>query len=76
MELLTIKLSPADLELLASLASDQLFRQEFIDHRLPGCKTDPADIQRGKSLVNRLQAILNPAAAAKKAAHAKGLHAV
>lgn len=75
MEIITIKLSPSDLELLTSLASDQLFRQEFIDHRLPGCKTDPVLVQRGKAIVNRLQAILDPAAA-KKAAQAKGLHAI
>jgi hypothetical protein len=54
---ITLKLSPKELDLLCSLASDQLFRREFIDSRLPGFKSDPAELPLGKKLVERLRVI-------------------
>jgi hypothetical protein len=48
------------LKLLATLASDQLFRREFIDPKMPGYKTNPAEISMGKSLVARLQSMIDP----------------
>ena len=47
-----------ELTLLASLASDQLFRREFIDPKMPGYKSDPAQVHLGKALVGRLQLII------------------
>ena len=44
-----------ELRLITTLASDQLFRREFIDPRMPGNKTDPAEVIRGKKLVERLR---------------------
>ena len=54
---ITVKLTVKELELLSSLASDQLFRREFIDPRLPGYKSNPAELTCGKQLVERLRAI-------------------
>lgn len=51
----TMKLTAQELELLSSLASDQLFRREFIDPRMPGFKSDPAELSLGKKLVERLR---------------------
>ena len=55
MTLITVKLSVNELELLSTLASDQLFRREFIDPRLPGYKFNPTEVSLGKKLVERLR---------------------
>ena len=55
MTLITVKLSVTEIALLASLASDQLFRREFIDPRMPGYKPNPAELSLGKKLVERLR---------------------
>ena len=52
---ITVKLTAKELELLSSLASDQLFRREFIDPRLPGYKSNPAELSLGKKLVERFR---------------------
>ena len=41
--------------MLLPLASDQLFRNEFIDTRLPGFKKDSEKIQIAKAVINRLR---------------------
>ena len=48
-----------ELRLLASLASDQLFRRQFIDPKMPGYKGDPQELCVGKALVGRMQWIIN-----------------
>ncbi|WP_321474201.1 hypothetical protein [uncultured Paludibaculum sp.] len=53
-----VKLSTREIELLISLASDQLFRREFIDPKMPGHISKPEDITQGKALINRLKGIL------------------
>jgi hypothetical protein len=68
MTFITVKVTIKELELLTSLASDQLFRKEFIDPRLPGYKSNFEEISLGKGLVARLQALLNPGAARKTTA--------
>ena len=50
-----VKFTTYEIELLSSLASDQLFRREFIDSRLPGHRSNPADLSLGKKLVDRLR---------------------
>jgi hypothetical protein len=55
MSVITVKLSAREIELLASLAADQLFRREFIDSRLPGFRSDPAELSAGKKVVERLR---------------------
>ncbi len=52
---ISLKLTSRELELLSSLASDQLFRREFIDPRLPGYRGNAADLSLGKKLVERLR---------------------
>jgi hypothetical protein len=60
MMLITLKLTAEELKLLTTLASDQLFRREFIDPRMPGYKRNSAEVKLGKELVGRLRAILDP----------------
>jgi hypothetical protein len=57
MTTITVKLSEKELELLTTLASDQLFRREFIDPRFSGHKSDSSELSLGKKLVERLRAL-------------------
>ena len=57
MTYVSLKLTLNELELLTSLASDQLFRREFIDPKMPGHRADSARLALGKSLLSRLQLI-------------------
>lgn len=65
MTLITIKLTINELELLTNLASDQLFRREFIDPKMPGYKVNSGEISLGKGLVARLRSSLDPGGAKK-----------
>lgn len=65
MTLLTVRLTSKELELLIGLSSDQLFRREFIDSRIPGYLNNPSDIGAGKALVTRLRAVLEKGGARK-----------
>jgi hypothetical protein len=58
---ITVKFTANELELLSSLASDQLFRREFIDSRLPGNRTNAADVSLGKQLVERMRTLVEKA---------------
>jgi hypothetical protein len=51
-----------ELLLLITLLSDQLFRREFIDPKIPGYKGDPAELAMGKELVLRLKSVIRQAA--------------
>jgi hypothetical protein len=55
MKHITLKLTVEELRLLASLASDQLFRREFIDPRMPGYRSNSGEVSLGKALVGRLR---------------------
>ena len=57
---INIKLTPSELELLTTLASDQLFRREFVEPKMPGHKSNSGEIKRGKVLVSRMRSLLNP----------------
>jgi hypothetical protein len=48
-----------ELRLLASLASDQLFRRQFIDPRFPGYKGSPEEVYLGKALVGRMRLLID-----------------
>jgi len=61
MTLITLKLTAQELGLLTALASDQLFRREFIDPRLPGYESNPAEVSLGKQLVERLRSVADRA---------------
>lgn len=55
MTVITVKFTPEEIDLLTALASDQLFRRQFIDPRMPGHKANPAELRMGKELVERLR---------------------
>lgn len=55
----TLSLSVEELKLLHSLASAQLFRREFIDPKMPGYRVDAGELRSCKSLVARLQSLLD-----------------
>ena len=59
MKRVTFELTVEELELLASLASDQLFRRQFIDPKMPGYKGSPEEVSRGKALLGRMRLILD-----------------
>jgi hypothetical protein len=58
----TMTLTAPELELLGSLAEDQLFRREFIDPKMPGYRPNGAELQLAKQLVERLRQLRNEAA--------------
>ena len=62
MEHMTLKLTLKELKLLATLASDQLFRRQFIDPKMPGYKHNPEEMSLAKALVARLRLMLNETA--------------
>ena len=61
MKRITVNFTIAELALLGSLATDQLLRTEFIDERLPGYKSNGAEIALGKQLVERLRLLTDAA---------------
>jgi hypothetical protein len=61
-----------ELRLLASLASDQLFRRQFIDPRMPGYKGSPEEVDCGKALVGRMRLIIDEGVPHTTAAMAPG----
>ena len=67
MTLITVKFTIEELELLASLASDQLFRREFIDPKMPGYRSNSDEVKLGKALVGRLKLMVDPNAAKRAA---------
>jgi hypothetical protein len=59
MNMVALKLTLEELRLLTTLASDQVFRRQFIDPRMPGHKTNSEEMSLGKSLVARLRLMLD-----------------
>jgi hypothetical protein len=60
MTLITLKLTFEELELLTTLVSDQLFRREFIDPKMPGHKSNSEEMKLGKALVSRMKLMVDP----------------
>lgn len=56
----TLTLTPEELKLLASLVSDQLFRRQFIDPKMPGYRSNSDEMDLGKALLARLRLMLDP----------------
>jgi hypothetical protein len=56
---INLKLSLDELRLLAALAADQLFRKQFIDPKMPGYRAKPEEMKLGKTLVARLQIMVD-----------------
>ena len=57
----TLKLTLEELRLLATLASDQLFRKQFIDPKMPGFRANSEEMNLGKVLVARLRLMIDEA---------------
>jgi hypothetical protein len=64
MKNIKIEVSLEELLLLTTLMSDQLFRREFIDPKMPGYKGDPAELATGKDLVLRFRSMAREASGA------------
>jgi hypothetical protein len=62
-----VKFTIQELELLASLASDQMFRREFIDPKMPGYRSNSGEVSQGKALVSRLRSLLDRGTEKRKA---------
>ena len=62
MKNIKLEVSQPELLLLITLISDQLFRREFIDPKMPGYKGDPAELAMGKELVLRLKSMIRQTA--------------
>jgi hypothetical protein len=61
MKKVKLEVTQQELLLLITLISDQLFRREFIDPKMPGYKGDPAELALGKELVLRLKSVIKQA---------------
>ena len=59
MKHINFQLTIEELRLLASLASDQLFRRQYIDPRMPGYKGSREEVDLGKALVGRMNLIID-----------------
>ena len=59
MKKLNLALTAEELRLLVSLASDQLFRRQFIDPKMPGYRGSPKEADLGKALVGRMQLMID-----------------
>ena len=56
--MIRVELTVSELDLLTTLASDQLFRMEFIDPKMPGYRADHDQIGVAKTLIARLRSVL------------------
>jgi hypothetical protein len=59
MKSVALKLTIEELRLLATLASDQLFRRQFIDPRMPGHRPNSEEMNLSKALVGRLRLMVD-----------------
>ena len=71
MKNIKIEVTLEELLLISTLLSDQLFRREFIDPKMPGYKGDPAELAMGKDLVLRLKSIAREASGSPVVAASK-----
>jgi hypothetical protein len=61
MKNIKVEVTLQELLLVTSLMSDQLFRREFIDPKMPGYEKDLAELAMGKDLVLRLKSMVRQA---------------
>ncbi len=59
MKKLNLELTVEELGVLTSMASDQLFRKQFIDPKMPGFTQNRDELDLCKSLVGRLRAAVD-----------------
>jgi hypothetical protein len=53
-----VKFTAEELKLLIALASDQIFRREFIDPKMPGSRANPEEVRFAKTMIERLRSLL------------------
>jgi hypothetical protein len=58
MKRINLSITAEELKLLIGLASDQLFRRQFIDPRMPGYKSNREEVEAGKALVVRMRQLI------------------
>ncbi|MDQ6665152.1 MAG: hypothetical protein M3Z23_12245 [Acidobacteriota bacterium] len=59
MKKLTFEFTVEELGVLTSMASDQLFRKQFIDPKMPGFTQNREELDLCKSLVGRLRSAVD-----------------
>jgi hypothetical protein len=59
MKRINLAITVEELRLLTSLASDQLFRRQFIDPKMPGYKGSRQDLELGKAIVGRMRSLID-----------------
>jgi hypothetical protein len=62
MKRIPLTLTLEELKLLASLVSDQLFRRQFIDPKMPGYKGTREDVDLGHALLGRIRSMIDESA--------------
>lgn len=59
MKKISLEFTTEELGILTTMASDQLFRKQFIDSKMPGFRPNREELDICKSLVGRLRAIVD-----------------
>ena len=59
MKKITLDFTPEELAILTTMSSDQLFRKQFIDSKMPGFKPNREELDMCKALVARLRALVD-----------------
>ena len=59
MKKLTLEFTVEELSALTDMASNQLFRKQFIDPKMPGYRPNSAEMNLGKTLVARLETMVD-----------------
>jgi hypothetical protein len=59
MKKLSLEFTPEELGILTTMASDQLFRKQFIDSKMPGFKANREELDICKNLVGRLRSVVD-----------------
>ena len=67
MKKVTLDFTPEELGVLTSMASDQLFRKQFIDPKMPGFMPNHEELDLCKSVVGRLRVAVDGTKAAASA---------
>ena len=67
MKKVTLDFTPEELGVLTSMASDQLFRRQFIDPKMPGFMPNHEELDLCKSVVGRLRVAVDGTKAAASA---------
>jgi hypothetical protein len=59
MKKVTLDFTTEELGILTTMASDQLFRKQFIDSKMPGFRPNREELDMCKNLVGRLRSVVD-----------------